>query len=57
MEPHQFSNICEEEKEELFKSTVEKLNRDEIINIFEKIKNTNIEINESDIKLIEYEKN
>ena len=57
LEPHQFSNICEEEKEELFKSTVEKLNRDEIINIFEKIKNTNIEINESDIKLIEYEKN
>ena len=57
LEPYQISNICEEEKEELFKSTVEKLNRDEIINIFEKIKNTNIEINESDIKLIEYEKN
>ena len=55
--PNQFNNLVEEEKEELFKSTVEKLNRDEIINIFEKIKNTNIEIDKSDIKLIEYEKN
>ena len=54
---NQFYDLVEEEKEELFKRIVEKLNRDEIINIFEKIKNTNIEINESDIKLIEYEKN
>ena len=54
---NQFSDLVEEEKEELFKKIVEKLNRDEIINIFEKIKETNITINELDNKLIEYEKN
>jgi len=57
LNPNKFSDLLEEEKEEMFKRAVEKLNRDEIINIFEKIKNTNIEIDESDIKLIEYEKN
>jgi hypothetical protein len=51
LNPYKFTDLLEEEKEEMFKRAVEKLNRDEIINIFEKIKNTNIEIDESDIKL------
>ena len=49
--------LTEEEKEEIFKYIVEKLNRDEIIHIFEIIKGTNIYLNDSDIELIEYEKN
>ena len=55
--PNQINEISEEEKEEVFKSMVKELNRDEIINIFEKIKETKITLNESDIKLIEQEKN
>ena len=51
------SNSTEEEKEEIFQSQVKKLNRDEIINIYEKIKDTNISLNAADIKLIETEKN
>ena len=55
--PNQTCNLLEEEKEEIFKSMVEKLNREEIINIYEKIKDINIPLNASDIKFIETEKN
>ena len=55
--PNQMMEVLDEEKEEKFEEMVKKLNRDEIINIFEQIKDTNIILNESDIKLIEYEKN
>ena len=55
--PNKNDDIMQEEKEELFKSMVKELNRDEIINIFEQIKETNITLNEADINLIEIEKN
>ena len=55
--PNQINYFTEIEKEELFESIVKKLNTEEIINIFENIKKTNITLNESDIKLIEYERN
>ena len=56
--PNKYNSIeDEEEKEELFRSMVKELNRDEIINIFDQIKETNIILNESDINLIEVEKN
>ena len=54
--PNQLNVFSEEEKEEKFKSMVKELTRDEIINIFEKIKETNITLNQSDIILIENEK-
>ena len=54
--PNQLNDFSEEEKEEKFKSMVKELTRDEIINIFEKIKETNITLNQSDIILIENEK-
>ena len=54
---NQLNDFLEKEKEKIFKSMVIELNRDEIINIFEKIKETNITLNESDLKLIENEKN
>ena len=54
--PNKNNDIMQEEKEELFKSMVKELNRDEIINIFEQIKETNITLNETDINLIEIEK-
>ena len=54
--PNQLNDFSEEEKEEKFKSMVKELTRDEIINIFEKIKETNITLNQSDIMLIENEK-
>ena len=55
--PNQINYYTEIEKEELFESIVKELNTEEIINIFEKIKKTNITLNESDIELIEYERN
>ena len=55
--PNQINYFSEIEKEELFESIVKKLSTEEIINIFEKIKKTNITLNESDIKLIEYLRN
>ena len=45
------------QKSEKFKYMVKKLNRVEILDIFEKIKNTNILISEHDSKIIEEEKN
>ncbi len=54
---NQMNDFLEEEREEKFEEIVKKLNRDEILNIFEQIKDTNITLNELDIKLIEYEKN
>ena len=55
--PNQTNIMSEEEKEQAFKSMVTKLNIDEIINIFEKIRDTKIELNKSDIELIDDEKN
>ena len=55
--PNQFIDLIEDEKEDIFRAIVEKFNREEIINIFEKIKNTQITLNEEDIQLIEYETN
>ena len=55
--PNKLNNLLEEDKEEAFKSIVIKLTRDEIINIFNKIKDTKIILNESDVQLIETEKN
>ena len=49
--PNQINYYTEIEKEELFESIVKELNTEEIINIFEKIKKTNITLNESDIEL------
>ena len=55
---NQIENIFDKEKMlEKFKSMVIKLNRDEILRIFEAIKKTNIILNESDLKLIEEETN
>ena len=50
-------NNTEEIIEEKFKSMVTKLNRDEILNIFEKIRNTKINLCDNDLKLIEHESN
>ena len=50
-------NNTEEMIQEKFKSMVTKLNRDEILKIFEKIKNTKINLCENDLKLIEHENN
>ena len=57
LNPNQMNDFLDEEREEKFEEIVKKLNRDEILNIFEQIKDTNITLNELDIKLIEYEKN
>ena len=54
---NQSNDIFIAEKEKKFESMVKELNREEIINIFEKIKEANITLNESDIKLIENEVN
>ena len=51
------NKLIKELKIKKLKSLVIKLNRAEIINIFNKIKNTNINISESDYKLIEQETN
>ena len=53
--PHNFDIQKIDEHEEIFKGMVTKLNRSEIINIFEKIKSTKIVLAESDTKLIEQE--
>ena len=50
-------NTFEEIAEEKFESMVIKLNREEILNIFKKIKNTKINLCQSDLKLIEQETN
>ena len=53
-----FNNIINEEMlQEKFKNMVITLNRDEILKIFEKIKNTKINLSENDLKLIEQESN
>ena len=51
------SIINEEMIQEKFKNMVITLNRDEILKIFEKIKNTKIKLSENDLKLIEQESN
>ena len=51
------NKISKEQAFEKFKSMVIKLNRDEILRIFEKIKSTNIILAESDLKKIEEEVN
>ena len=51
------SKLSKQEIYEKFKSMVIKLNRDEILKIFDSIKKTNIKLSESDIKLIEEETN
>ena len=48
--PNQFIDLIEDEKEDIFRAIVEKFNREEIINIFEKIKNTQITLNEEDTR-------
>ena len=50
-------NNAEEIVGEKFKFMVTKLNRDEVLNIFKKIKNTKIHLCDNDLKLIEQESN
>ena len=53
--PHNMDIQKIDDPEKIFKAMVAKLNRSEIINIFEKIKSTKIVLAESDVKLIEQE--